>query len=68
MKTLLLTTILLTSCQSKKIDQRIYQPSVLIVPAGVPIKTTEGVFIPEETQIWHSAKTVENLERKLSNF
>lgn len=68
MKYLILTTLLLTNCQSKKIDTRIYQPSVLIIPAGVPIQTTEGVFVPNEMQIWHSAKRVEELERKLSNF
>ena len=68
MKYLLLTTLLLVSCQSKKADLRIYQPNQLFLEAGKEISTKEGKYSPQTDEIWFSAQTVENLERKLSNF
>ncbi len=41
----------------------IYQPSVLVIPKGVPIMTTEGTYIPQTDEIWHSDKRYRDLER-----
>lgn len=68
MKTLLLTTLLLTSCQSKKIDATLYQPKTLILEANVEIPTAEGKYRPQFKEVWHSQQRVDDLERKLSNF
>ena len=70
MKTLLLTALLLVGCQSKKIDTRIYQPTLLLLPPLTQVKTTEGVYISNKDEIerWYPAKKVEDLERKLSTF
>ena len=68
MKYLILTTLLLTSCQSKKIDTKIYQPNQLFLEAGKEISTKEGKYSPQTDEIWFSAKKVEDLERRLSQF
>lgn len=68
--TLLLTAPLLTNCQSKKIDQRIFQPALLLLPPLTKVQTTEGVYLSNENEIerWYPAKKVEDLERRLSQF
>lgn len=68
MKTLVLTTILLVGCQSKKADLTLYQPNQLFLEAGKEISTKEGKYSPQTDEIWHSAKTVENLERIISRL
>lgn len=70
MRTTLLLTLLLVGCQSKKIDTRIYQPTLLLLPPLTQVKTTEGVYISNKDEIerWYPAKTIEDLERKLSQF
>lgn len=69
MKYLLLTTVLLTSCQSKKIDQRIYQPALLLLPPLTEVQTTEGVYTSSDSiERWYPSKKVEDLEAKLSQF
>lgn len=69
MKYLLLTTLLLTSCQSKKIDQRIFQPALLLLPPLTEVQTTEGVYTSSDSiERWYPAKKVEELEAKLSQF
>lgn len=70
MKYLLLTTLLLTSCQSKKIDQRIFQPALLLLPPLTEVQTTEGIYVSNKNEIerWYPAKKIEDLERKLSTF
>lgn len=69
MRTILLTTLLFVGCQSKKIDQRLYQPETLILNPNTRIETAEGVYIsgPEKT-VWYSGKTIENLERIISRL
>jgi len=67
-KYVLLTTLLLTSCQSK-VDQRIYQPALLLLPPLTEVQTTEGVYTSSDSiERWYPAKKVEDLEAKLSNF
>lgn len=68
MKILLLTTLLLVSCQSKKIDATLYQPNQLFLKAGQEISTKEGKYLPQTDEIWFSAKTVESLERIISRL
>lgn len=68
MKHLILTSLLLVSCQTKQVDKTIYQPETLVVPAGVPIKTVNGVYVPSQTETWFSKKTVERLETIISNL
>jgi hypothetical protein len=70
MKYLILTTLMLTNCQSKKIDERIYQPALLLLPPLTEVQTTEGVYLSNKNEIerWYPAKKVEDLERELSNF
>lgn len=61
--------LFLVSCQSQKIDRRIYSPDVLIIPPNTSVITTEGIFISgPEKSVWHSAKRYEELENKLSQF
>lgn len=67
MKNLLLTTLLLTSCQSKT-DLTLYQPDQLFLQAGAKIPTKNGTHVPQFDEIWFSAKKVEDLEAKLSQF
>lgn len=69
MKYLILTTLLLVGCQSKKIDRQIYQPAVLILPPNSKVITVEGVYISgPEKEAWYSGKTIENLERIISRL
>lgn len=68
MKRLLLTTLLLTSCQSQKIDKQIYQPEQLFLEAGKEIHTKEGRYSPQTDEIWFSARKVEELEKIISNL
>ena len=68
----LLISLLLTSCAQKESSAllRIRQPKVLILLPNTEIKTVEGIYIsnPTEKEIWHSAETVERLEKQLSQF
>lgn len=69
MKYLILTTLLLVGCQSKKIDTRIYQPETLILNPNTKIETAEGIYISgPQKEVWYSGKTIENLERIISRL
>lgn len=69
MKKLILISLFLTACKSTDKEAfNIYQPNQLFLEAGKEISTKEGKYSPQTDEIWHSAKTVENLERKLSQF
>ena len=70
MKYLILTTLLLTGCQCKKIDRRIYQPELLLLPPLTEVQTTEGLYIsdPESVERWYPAKKVDELEKIISSF
>jgi hypothetical protein len=65
---ILLASLLLVSCQTKQADKAIYQPEVLVVPAGVPIKTLDGIYTPAYNETFFSKKTVERLETIISNL
>ena len=68
----LLLILFLTSCVQKPDISplsRIYQPKVLILAPNTEVKTTEGVYTSgPKPEIWHSAETVERLEKQLSQF
>jgi hypothetical protein len=67
----LLPIIFLASCAAKPEVSpltRIYQPKVLILAPNTEVKTTEGLYINKDTEIWHSQETVEKLEKELSEF
>ena len=44
-------------------ELNIYQPSILVIPAGQMIQTTTGKYTPETDEIWHSDKRVRDMER-----
>lgn len=72
MKYLLLTIFLVSCSQEPKtsLSGRIQQPSVLIFAPNTSLQTVNGIYKTNqsEREIWHSAKTVEDLEKKLSEF
>jgi hypothetical protein len=62
-------------CNTNKIDsksvsqRRLEQPEALFLPANTAVKTTIGDYISGDVvEIWHSEKTVEQLEQKISRF
>jgi hypothetical protein len=68
MKYLILTSLLLTSCETRRVNKTIYQPEVLIIDKGTIVHTIDGIFISPEKQVWFSKKRVMELEEKLSQF
>jgi hypothetical protein len=71
MKYLPLIFILASCVQKSDISplSRIYQAKVLILPPNTEVKTKEGLYISgKEYEIFHSAETVERLEKQLSEF
>jgi hypothetical protein len=75
MKKLLLLTMFAASCCNTNIDsksvsqRRLEQPEALFLPANTSIKTTNGEYISGNVvEIWHSEKTVEQLEQKIARF
>lgn len=42
----------------------IYQPSILVLPAGVPVAVEGGTYTPQTREVWHSDKRFRELERK----
>ena len=64
-------TWLLTSCASAPSavspSSRIYQPRVLELPAGQPVQTREGIYVPTENETWHSASAYEQASREAMN-
>lgn len=67
----LTTTALLTSCASAPsaapASSRIYQPRVLELPAGQPVQTREGIYVPQTNETWHSAAAYEQAGREAMN-
>ena len=71
MKYLLLIFALASCSQEENITplSRIYQPKVLILLPNTEVKTKDGLYISGQNfEIWHSALTVEKLEKELSQF
>lgn len=74
-KILFLTMLLASCCNTSKVDsksihqRRLMQPEALFLPPNTVIKTTEGDYVSGNVvEIWHSEKTVEKLEQKISKF
>ncbi len=67
----LIPIIFLVSCATKPeitAKTMLYQPSTLILDAGKPVETADGIYIPQFKEVWHSAKKVEQLEKIISQF
>jgi hypothetical protein len=50
------------------IDATLYQPNQLFLEAGKEIHTRYGNYSPQFDEIWFSARKVEEMEKKLSQF
>jgi len=46
----------------------IYQPPVLVLPAGQPVRTEMGVYTPEKREIWHSQARFRELELQVQDL
>lgn len=61
----------LTSCahdlSAGKASPQLYQPRVLLLKAGQPVQTREGIYAPQVDEIWHSAAAYAELENQLIN-
>lgn len=71
MNKILLPIIFLASCAGKpEITAKsvLYQPSVLVLEAGKPVETADGVYTPQFKEVWFPMKKVEELEKQLSQF
>lgn len=68
---LALITLSLTGCLSgssaPKASPQIYQPRVLLLKAGQPVQTREGLYLPQLDETWHSAAAYELLENQVIN-
>lgn len=61
----------LTSCahdsSAPPASLRIYQPRVLLLKAGQPVQTPQGVYTPQTDEVWHSAQAFADLEAQALN-
>lgn len=67
----LIAFLFLASCAQKpEITAKsiLYQPSTLILEAGKPVETANGVYTPQFKEVWFPIKKVEELEKQLSQF
>lgn len=68
---ILAASLLLTGCATvspaPKASLQIYQPRVLVLPAGQPVQTAEGTYTPQTDEVWHSAAAFNALEQQLIN-
>jgi hypothetical protein len=59
---------LLTGCAINSRDEsasrRLYQPATLLLKAGQPVQTPDGIYTPQSDEVWHSHKRFVDLERK----
>jgi hypothetical protein len=63
---LLLTGLLLACCGCnpyRQASKQIYQPAILVLPPGVPLQTTEGTYLPQTLEVWHSDARYRAVER-----
>lgn len=61
----LISTWPLTSCArsgSPKQPPTLYQPGMLILPAGQPVQTKDGIYVPEREEQWFSPEVIRLLE------
>lgn len=73
---ILLTSLLLTGCEtvlfgskgSRLPSVNIYQPPVLVLPAGLPVQTETGVYQPTSREVWHSQARFRELELQVQDL
>lgn len=67
-----LPIVFLISCCAQKptttITTRLYQADQIFLEAGKPINTRDGVYIPQNLEIFYSADKLERLEKQLGSF
>ena len=61
--------IMLISCakssSTSSASLKIYQPTILRLKASEPIQTVDGIYAPQQDEVWHSDKRFRELERTL---
>lgn len=70
---ILLVSCLLTACvstssapqQSSVASSLLYQPPVLRLEAGKPVQTKDGVYSPQNDEVWHSDARFRLLEQNV---
>jgi len=68
---LLFVTIILTGCfkTTDRSQWLIYQPDMLVLSKDQVIETLDGQYVVQnEREIWHSTKTVNELEERLLRY
>lgn len=70
-KILMLAALTLSGCATKPAPLplpvpalNIYEPPILVLPAGVPVMTEEGIYTPQTRVVFHSDARFRELERK----
>lgn len=62
----------LTSCASASSGPKalpsLYQPPVLRLPAGQPVPTKDGPYLPPADEVWHSDARYRQLEQENLNL
>lgn len=61
----LISILPLISCTASKRPKQpptLYQPGMLSLPAGQPVQTTDGIYVPEHEEQWFSMEVVKLLE------
>lgn len=46
----------------------IYQPRVLVLPAGSQIRSEQGLYVPQTREIWHSQAAFRELELQVQDL
>jgi len=66
---LMIQMIMLISCakssSTSNTSLKIYQPTILRLKASEPIQTVDGIYSPQQDEVWHSDKRFRELERTL---
>ncbi|WP_043586306.1 hypothetical protein [Geminisphaera colitermitum] len=70
---ILLITLVLISCMSgcstnAAFSRMLYQPPTLALPAGQPVQTMHGTYLPQVDEVWHSPARYEAREREAQNL
>ncbi len=68
---MMLVILPLTGCatvsSAPKGSLQLYQPRVLQLPAGQPVHSQAGIYVPQVDEVWHSAAAYKDLETQLLN-
>lgn len=58
-----------SGCSTSAASRRmLYQPPTLALPAGQPVQTTLGIYVPQVDEVWHSPARYEAREREAQNL